>query len=143
MRLTSLFLVLLAFLSAQTQTDQRAPGGDAVRMWRHAQIRVVPLDLFASDKAELESLRARVLQSERDAARLSPDPASREQLARQLQLMKALVSYAERSQSDQGKSPTAVDVQSRLNRIEGLTMCEACHAGVVADVQFTTPSSRS
>src|SRR5689334_18371583 len=101
MRLTCLCIVLLAFLPAQTQTEQRAPGGDAVRMWRRAQIRVVPLDLFAGDKAELESLRARVARAEADAARLSPDPATREQLSRQLQLMKALLSYADRIQSDQ------------------------------------------
>jgi len=135
MRLTSMLIVLLALLPAQTQSDPRIPNANLVHMWSRAQISVVPLDLFASDRAELESLRGRVTQAEADVARLSPDPASREQLARQLQLMKALLSFAARVQSDQGKNITDIEVQKRLNGIEGQSMCEACHIGVVARAQ--------
>ena len=135
MRPTSLLIVLFALLSAQTQTDPRIPNGGLVHMWRRAQINVVPLDLYAGDRAELESLRTRVKQAETDAARLSPDPAAREQLSRQLQLMKALLSFAERTQSDQGKNVTAIEVQNRLNQIEGQTLCEACHLSIVAEAR--------
>jgi hypothetical protein len=78
-------------------------------------------------------LRTRIAEAELDASRLAPsDPAVREQLSRQLQLMKALLSFAERQDSDQGKSPTALQVQQHLNQIEGQRMCEACHNRVVA-----------
>jgi hypothetical protein len=118
-------------VTGQAQLDQ--PGSDSVRMWRRAEIRVVPLDLAVADRAELQSLRARVAEAESNALRLNvSDPAVREQLARQLQLVRSLMSYAERHDSDRGKSPTAREVQSRLNRIEGQVMCEACHTGVVA-----------
>lgn len=107
--------------------------GDGVLMWRRAEIRVVPLDLAAADRAELQSLRARVAASELDTARLTPsDPATREQLSRQLQLMRALLAFADRQDSDQGKSLAAVQVQQHLNQIEGQRMCEACHNRIVA-----------
>jgi hypothetical protein len=119
--------------AAQTQPDVR--GSDSTRMWRRAQIRVVPLDLVAADRAELESLRARVTKAEADVARLGPvDAPAREQIARQAQLMRSLLNYADRHDSDQGKGPTAVEVERRLNRIEGEIMCEACHSGVVAEL---------
>ena len=57
------------------------------------------------------------------------DLAVREQLSRQRQLMRALLSYAERQDTDKGKSLVAVQVQRHLNRIEGQVMCEACHGG--------------
>lgn len=117
------------------QVSQGRPeGGSGGRnMWRRAEIWVVPLDLAAANKAELVSLRARVEQAESDTAKLNPrDAAIREQLSRQVQLMKALLSYAERQDSDRGKSPTAVEVQRHLNEIEGNVMCEACHTGIVA-----------
>lgn len=109
--------------------------GDGVRMWRRAEIRVMPLDLVAADKAELQSLRTRITEAEVDAARLAPpDPAVREQFSRQIQLMKALLSFAERQDSDQGKSPAALQVQQHLNQIEGQRMCEACHNRMVAQM---------
>jgi hypothetical protein len=107
--------------------------GDGIQMWRRAEIRVVPLDLAAADRAELQSLRTRVTEAEMDAARLAPsDPAVREQISRQIQLMRAMLSFTERQDSDQGKSPTAVQVQHHLNQIEGKVMCEACHNPILA-----------
>jgi hypothetical protein len=102
-------------------------------MWRRAEIRVVPLDLYLANKVELDSLRARVAQAQTDATRLAPpDPAARELLYRQQQLLKALLSFAERQESNAGKGPAALDVQRHLNEIEGKVMCEACHTGMVA-----------
>ena len=99
-------------------------------MLRQAEIRVLPTDLAAANRAELASLRDRVAQAEINATRLEvSDPAVREQLARQLQLAKALLSYAERQDSEEGKSPVILQVEHRLNRIEGRMMCEACHGG--------------
>lgn len=110
-------------------------GSDSTRMWRRAEIRVLPLDLLAANRAELESLRKRVADAESDSSRLgSSDLAVREQLFRQLQLMKALLRFAERQEADTGKSATALEVQRHLNRIEGQTMCEACHSGIVARI---------
>ena len=104
--------------------------GDGVRMLRQAEIRVLPTELAAANRAELASLRDRVAQGESNAARLEvSDPAVREYLARQLQLAKALLSYAERQDSEDGKSPVVLQVEHRLNRIEGRMMCEACHGG--------------
>jgi hypothetical protein len=63
------------------------------------------------------------------------DPAVREQLSRQLQIMRALLNYAERQDTDQG-SLVALQVQRHLNKIEGQVMCEACHSG---PVRMNTP----
>lgn len=126
-----------AVTPASVQLTQGEPGfqsgGDGVRMWRRAEIRVVPLDLAAADRAELQSLRTRFAEAEMDAAKLAPsDPAVREQFSRQVQLMRALLNFAARQDSDQGKSPAALQVQQHLNRIEGQVMCEACHNRIVA-----------
>ncbi len=116
--------------SASSRQDQTAPQGDGVRMLRHAEIRVVSTELAAANRAELVSLRDRVTQAEINAARIEvSDPAVREQLARQLQLAKALLSYAEHLDSEDGKSMVVVQVEHRLNRIQGHMMCEACHGG--------------
>ena len=102
-------------------------------MWRRAEIRVVPLDLYLANKVELDSLRARVDQAQADVAKLEPpDPAARELLYRQQQLLKTLLNLAQRQESNAGKGPTVLDVQRHLNEIEGKVMCEACHTGVVA-----------
>jgi len=108
-------------------------GGEGERMWRRAEIRVEPLDLYLANKVELDSLRARVQQAQADAARLEPpEPAARELLYRQQQLLKALLNLAQRQESNAGKGPAVLEVQRHLNEIEGKVMCEACHTGVVA-----------
>jgi hypothetical protein len=105
---------------------------DGVRMLRRVDILVVPVELSVANKAELASLRDRVAQAEVDMTRLDlSDPAVREQLSRQRQLMRALLSYAEQQNTDNGKSLVALQVQRHLNRIEGQVMCEACHSGPV------------
>jgi len=102
---------------------------DGVRMLRRADILVVPVELSVASRAELASLRARVAQAEVDMTRLDlSDPAVREQLSRQRQLMRALLSYAEQQNTDNGKSLVALQVQRHLNSIEGHVMCEACHS---------------
>jgi hypothetical protein len=107
--------------------------GDTVRMWKRAEIRVVPADRVAADNAELQSLRDRVVRAELDSSRLAPaDRAVRDQLLRQRELMYALLTYAEHQDSDRGKSPTALEVQKKLNKMEGQMMCEACHTRMVA-----------
>ena len=112
--------------------------GEGERMWRRAEIRVEPLDLYLANKVELDSLRARVQQAQADAARLEPpEPAARELLYRQQQLLKALLNLAQRQESNAGKGPAVLEVQRHLNEIEGKVMCEACHTGVVA--QRTSP----
>lgn len=117
-------------------SPQLVPGqstyGRAGSMWRRAEIRIVPNDLLATNHAELVSLRRRVEQAKSDAARLEPgDPAVRRQLTQQIELMDAMLAWAERQDSDLGKSPTALDVQHHLNNIEGKVMCEACHGGPI------------
>jgi hypothetical protein len=101
---------------------------DGVRMLRRADIVVLPVELAVANRAELVSLRERVAHAEVDMARLElSDPAVREQLSRQLQLMRALLNYAQRWDTDQGKGLVALQVQRHLNQIEGVVMCEACH----------------
>ena len=121
---------------AGTRLSQRAPdsrSNDGVRMWRRAEIRVVPLDVVAANRAEFQSLRDRLARIEVDSRRLElSDPAVREQISRQLQLIRAALAYADRQDSDYGKSPSAMEVQRHLNQIEGQMMCEACHTAVVA-----------
>jgi len=117
--------------SGQMVPTQHSGGGE--RMWRRAEVRVVPLDLYLANKVELDSLRARVEQAQADAAKLEPpELATRELLYRQEQLLKALLNLAQRQESNAGKSPTVLDVQRHLNEIEGKVMCEACHTGMVA-----------
>lgn len=142
------FCVVGALMLAQTLSnpalmDRATPGskqmmpahqtGVGESMWRRAEIRVVPLDLYLANKVELDSLRKRVEQAQADVARMEPsDPAARELLYRQQQLLKALLNLAGRQESNAGKGPTALDVQRHLNEIEGKVQCEACHTGVVA-----------
>jgi len=102
---------------------------DGVRMLRRANIVVLPVELAVANRAELAYLRDRVAQAEVDMSRLDlSDSAVREQLSRQLQLMRALLNYAERRETDQGKGLVALQVQRHLNKIEGQVMCEACHS---------------
>jgi len=146
------FLLLLcvvnAFVLAQTLSDRSFidrstphvnpmmpshPTGVGESMWRRAEIRVVPLDLYLANRVELDSLRARVELTQADAAKLEPpDPAARELLYRQQQLLKQLLHFAERQESNAGKGPIVLEVQRHLNEIQGRVMCEACHTGVVA-----------
>jgi hypothetical protein len=103
---------------------------DGVRMLRRADIVVIPVEVAVANRAELASLRDRVAEAEVGMTRLyRSDPAVREQLSRQLQIMRALLNYAERQDTDQGKGLVAVQVQRHLNKIEGQVMCEACHSG--------------
>lgn len=111
-------------------------------MWRRAEIQVLPLDMAAANRAELESLRRRVASVEAESVAGNVyliDPAVRERLAQQLQLIRALLSYAERRESDEGKSQVALQVQRHLNRIEGKMACEACHPSLVSRVGVTRP----
>ena len=136
-------LMLAQTLSNPAVMDRPTPGakqtmpahqtGVGERMWRRAEIRVVPLDLYLANKVELDSLRARVEQAQADAARMEPpDPAARELLYRQQQLLKALLNLAGRQESNAGKGPTVLEVQRHLNEIEGKVQCEACHSGLIA-----------
>lgn len=149
---TAAFLLALclagAFMLAQTLSNPAAvapatPAANQVmpshstapgdRMWRRAEIRVVPLDLYLANRVELDSLRTRVEQAAADAGRMEPpDPAARELIYRQQQLLKALLNLAGRQESNNGKGPTVLEVQRHLNEIEGKVQCEACHTGVVA-----------
>ena len=106
---------------------------DGERMWSRAQIRVVPLDVARANREEMQSLRDRVAQAEGETLKLSShNPQVREHLYRQDDLIRALLNYAERQNSDQGKSLAALDVQRHLNEIEGRTNCGACHTRVIA-----------
>ena len=117
---------------------QHAPerGGDTVRMWKRAQFRVVPLDTVAADNAELGSLRACVMQSEFEAAKLATTaPGVREQFSRQIALTRALLNFIDRQQSEVGKNRTVLEVENNLNHLQGQMMCEACHSRVIASVK--------
>jgi hypothetical protein len=119
--------------SPRSADPQHSRSGDGVRMWRRAEVHIVPTDMAVANRVELESLRTRAARCEADVASLNSDPATREQLQKQLQLIRSLLTYAERNESDAGKSPTALEVQRHLNEIEGRVSCESCHAGVVAE----------
>lgn len=55
---------------------------------------------------ELESLRERVTRAEEDALKLSlSNPAMRELLFRQVEIMQALLDHVDREESDLGKVP--------------------------------------
>jgi len=108
-------------------------GYNGSRMWRRAEIRVVPLDQVDLRKAELQTLRNRVAKAEAEGTGYwFSDPNVRKQMGEQLQLMKDLLKFADEQQSNNAKTPTAMEVERRLNRIQGQTMCEACHSGIVA-----------
>jgi hypothetical protein len=106
---------------------------DGSRMWRRAEILVTPLEQVERNRAALESLRSRVAQAEQGSASLwLVDPQVRRQLSSQLELLRDLLNLAEQQQSNRGKSPNALAVERRLNQLQGQTMCEACHSGIVA-----------
>lgn len=106
---------------------------DVSRMWRRAEIRVIPLEQADRNRATLESLRTRVAQAERENASLwLVDSNVRQQLSLQADLMRDLLQLAEQQQSNRVKSPNALAVERRLNQLQGQTMCEACHSGIVA-----------
>jgi hypothetical protein len=106
---------------------------DSSRMWRRTEFRVIRLEQVDQDRATLESLRNRVAQAERESSSLWMwDSNARQQLSSQVQLMKELLTLAERQQSNRGKGPTALAVERRLNQLQGQTMCKACHGGIVA-----------
>jgi parvulin-like peptidyl-prolyl isomerase len=106
---------------------------DGSRMWRRAEIRVIPLEQAERNRTALESLRARVAQAERERASLwLVDSSIRQRLSSQAELMKDLLQLAEQQQSNRGKSPNALAVEHRLSQLQGQTMCEACHSGIVA-----------
>lgn len=106
---------------------------ESSRMWSRAEFRVIPLEQVDRNRATLESLRNRVVQAERqNTVWWLVDPNVRQQLSSQLELMKELLAFVELQQSDQGKGPNALAVERRLNQMQGQTMCEACHGGIVA-----------
>jgi hypothetical protein len=119
-------------LSRQDVTTVRSDY-DNSRMWRRAEIRVTPLEQVDRNRAALESLRKRVAQAERESTSFwLVDSNVRQQLSSQVQLMRELLRFAEQQQSNRGKGPTALAVERRLNQLQGQTMCEACHSGIVA-----------
>ena len=106
---------------------------DTSRMWRRAEIRVIPLEQVERNRVALESLRNRVAQAERETSSFwLVDPNVRQQLFSQVQLMRQLLTFAEQQESNKARGPTALAVERRLNQLEGQTMCEACHSGIVA-----------
>ncbi len=144
--LTFVLLVATAPNTASSHQPQSVPGGlpeiiathpqrggDTVRMWKRAEIRVIPMDVVAADRAELEALRERVSRAESDIAKLAGSNfAVQQQFSRDLQLMESLLRYAERQDSDRGKGPTAIAVERNLNHLQGQMMCEACHTRAIA-----------
>jgi hypothetical protein len=152
--LSIVLLVILGFLAfAQTlypaRTAAQDPGlllnpqasipplaSDGVQMYRRADIRVMPVDLLAADKAELESIREQIVRTELDGLKLDiSDPAVREHVSRQLALLRALLRFADHQYSDERKSPSALAVQKHLNQIEGQRNCEACHVAKLASLR--------
>ena len=106
---------------------------DGSRMGRRAEIRVTPLEQVDRNRAILESLRKRVAQAERENSSVWLfDSNAGQRLSSQVQLMRDLLRFAEQQQSNVGKGPTALAVERRLNQLQGQTMCEACHSGIVA-----------
>ncbi|HXZ28392.1 MAG TPA: hypothetical protein VEG08_10385 [Terriglobales bacterium] len=144
--LLSLLAVLMLAQTPGNRLPQVPPGGDRFpaqsaygptgSMWRLAEVRVVPLDVAAAQTKELATLRARVELAKLEYAKLNPsDAAVRTQLTRQMELLDALLGWAERQNSDAGKSPTAIQVQQHLNNIEGKVQCESCHGGIIGEMQ--------
>jgi hypothetical protein len=146
------FLLVVSFLSVLVLADSSSPRrpvpasqtavpvviqqsalATGTRMWRFAEIRVIPSDQAVADRTELESLRQRVHRAEAENLGLYlMDPAVRERQEAQVRLIDDLFHYAERQGSDQGKTPVAIEVQKHLNHIEGRMACESCHPSLVA-----------
>jgi len=74
-----------------------------------------------------------VAQADAEATRLGlVNSAVRVHLYQQLDLMHELLKYAQRWDSDRGKSSATLEVQRHRNHIEGRVMCEACHTQIIA-----------
>jgi len=146
------FLLVVSFLSVLVLADssslrrpvpvsqiaapvvlQKPDLATGTRMWRFAEIRVIPSAQAAADRAELESLRQRVHRAEAENLGFYlMDPAVRQRQEEQVRLIEDLFGYAERQGSDQGKTPVAIEVQRHLNYIQGRMACESCHPSLVA-----------
>jgi hypothetical protein len=111
---------------------------DGGRMLRRAWIRVVPLDRMNANRTELESLRQRVNRAELEAIEREPLESALQR--RQVALMEELLRFAERQEFEPVENPVAQQVQQQLNEIEGHVMCEACHSGVVAQINVSQTS---
>jgi len=86
--------------SQQTETAVQL-NDDTSRMWRRAEILVVPLEQVERNRAALESLRDRVAQAERETSSFwLVDPSVRQQLLSQVQLMRQLLAFAEQQQGE-------------------------------------------
>jgi hypothetical protein len=97
-------------------------------MQRRAEIRVIPLEQAIADRTELDALREQAANARERISRMEvADPALRQQIERQQQVMDLLLRYAERQISSQGKSEIALDVEKRLNENEGRGNCMHCH----------------
>jgi len=117
------------------QTTIPPLASDGVQMWRRADIRVLPIDLLAADRAELDSLREQIVRNKMDGRKLDiPDPAVKEHISQQLALIRQLLRFADRQYTDEGNSPPAVAVQKHLHQIEGQRNCEACHVAGMAQL---------
>ena len=136
--LVAVFVLGQTLSSPSPQNSSQPPSAmdnlakDEIRMRSRVQIQVLPLDQLAADRALIRSFRERVAQAEAETNKLDlSDPAVREQVLRQQQLLRALFKFAEMQYGDAGKSPTALEVQNHLNEIAGQTMCAACHGRIV------------
>jgi Tfp pilus assembly protein PilO len=121
--------VILVIVPAMAQgPQQRGPMHMRGTMAKRAEIRVIPMAQFNEDKAAIEKMTALMaqLRQNRDAIR-KPDAAVERQLALEAELLGLLAPHVKRASSDEGKSPTALAVQAKLNAMEGQRMCGACH----------------
>lgn len=122
-------LVLIA-VPAGTQSNSEESGPHCARMMgmkmpasKLAEIRVYPMQQFNQDQADIARLRQIV--SELRGKKESVGSKRRAELEEEL--FRVLDTHLERITSEKGKSETAVQVQTKLNRMEGKMMCGACH----------------
>lgn len=128
-----LAFVLLALIAVpaltQSPQEEKAPHcrgmmGMKMPASKLAEIRVYPMQQFEQDQADVLRVQeiVRELRSDRGAVIGTKRHAELEK-----ELFLLLDNHLHRYTSDEGKSETAVAVQTKLNQMEGKMMCGACH----------------
>lgn len=130
--LTLLFTLALAQEPATPPGPQhrcmRMGAMSGATMTKRAEIRVVPMARVEQEKQEAAALRRLLAELEASAAAMkTKDRAWQKHLALQAELAKAVQQHLDAYNSDEGKSETALEVQKKLNAMEGQRMCGACH----------------
>ncbi len=106
---------------------------------KRAEIIVVPQAIYERDRIEVARMQVLLAELQLTAPRVSaPDRATQRYVELSAELATLVSAHLDRLLTTKGRSQTAIAVQTHLNRMEGNSMCGACHGGM--GMQMLTPA---